>query len=243
MGRRGVRVRPLTVVPLVVWLVLGVALTLQIAWHARQPAPVARAADLPHPPSLELLRVAALGEEAALAGVLNLWLQAFDYQSGVSLSFRELDYPRVVAWLGRILELDPRGQYPLISASRLYGELPVPEKSRLMLDFVREKFEEDPNRRWPWLAHAAILARHRLDDKATALAYARAIAQRATGPHVPVWAKQLSIPFLEDLNELESARFLVGGLLESGTVTHPQEINFLAGRLEEIEAKLGQKTK
>lgn len=234
----GGEVRPFSSVPRSVWVLLLAGVLLQGSWHARQPDPVARAADLTAPPPPALLRVAALGEEVTLAALLNLWLQAFDYQSGVSLSFRELDYPRVIQWLERILALDPRGQYPLMAASRLYGEVPIPEKSRLMLEFVRTAFESDPNRRWPWLAHAAVLMRHRLEDLPRAIEYASAIRDKATGPGVPTWARQMLIPLLEDANELESARALVGGLLESGTVTTPQEIHFLNERLQALEARL-----
>jgi hypothetical protein len=37
---------------------------------------------------------------------------------------------------------------------------------------------------------------------------------------------------------MESAKVLIGGLLESGTITDPQELQFLMNRLKEIEARL-----
>jgi hypothetical protein len=166
-----------------------------------------------------------------------LWLQAFDNQPGISIPFRELDYARVEAWLARILDLDPRGQYPLLAASRLYGEVPVPEKQRPMLDFVHDRFLEDPDRRWPWLAHAAIVAKHRLGDLPLALRYARAVTDHATGPGVPAWARDMTILVLEDMGELEAARLLIGGLLDSGRVTDPHEARFLDRKLRELEGE------
>jgi hypothetical protein len=42
----------------------------------------------------------------------------------------------------------------------------------------------------------------------------------------------------EDLNELETARVMIGGLLASGKVTDRAELIFLNGRLHEIEERL-----
>jgi hypothetical protein len=234
--------RPLRDVPLAALLLLALGLAAQVAWHAWRPGPTARAEALPAPPGEAVLRVAALGEPVALARVLMLWLQAFDNQPGISIPFRELDYARVQGWLGRILALDPQGQYPLLAASRLYGEVPVPEKQRAMLDFVYEQFQADPDRRWPWLAHAAIVAKHRMQDLPLALKYARAITEQATGPSVPPWARDMTVLVLEEMGELEAARLLVGGLLESGRLKDAHEARFLDGKLKELEAKAVEKS-
>jgi hypothetical protein len=236
------RERPLTDVPMAALLLLAAGLAAQLAWHAWRPGPQARAEALPAPPPEVVLRVASLGDPVALAKGLMLWLQAFDNQPGISVPFRELDYGRVQGWLARILALDPRGQYPLLAASRLYGEVPVADKQQSMLEFVYEKFLEDPDRRWPWLAHAAIVAKHRLNDLPLALRYARAITERATGPGVPNWARDMSVVVLEDMGELEAARVLIGGLLESGRVKDPHEVHFLDEKLRQLETKAVEKS-
>lgn len=229
------RERPLSGVPRPVLALMAAGLFLQLLWHAVQPPPQARAEALPAPPRLELLQAMSLGEPTALAKILMLWLQAFDNPPGVSIPFRDLDYGRVQDWLDRILDLDPRGQYPLLAAARLYGEVPVEYKQRLMAEFVHRRFLEDPDRRWPWLAHAVLLAKHRLGDLELALGYARALAEHATGEQVPAWARQMHIFVLEDMGEVEAARILIGGLLDSGTITDPQELAFLRWRLEQME--------
>ena len=236
------RERPIRDVPLAGLLLLAAGLAAQLAWHAWRPGPTARAEALPAPPTEAILRVASLGDPVPLARGLMIWLQAFDNQPGISIPFRDLDYGRVQGWLARILAVDPRGQYPLLAASRLYGEVPVADKQRSMLEFVYERFLEDPDRRWPWLAHAAIVARHRLNDLPLALRYARAITERATGPGVPNWARDMSILVLEEMGELEAARVLIGGLLESGRVNDPHEVRFLDGKLKDLEAKAVEKS-
>ena len=106
-----------------------------------------------------------------------------------------------------------------------------------MLEFVHQRFMDDPNRRWPWLAHAAVLAKHRLADLPLALRYAQAIASHATGQDVPHWAKQMQIFLLEDMGEIETAKVLLGALLNSATVTDPDEIQFLTSRLNQLQSR------
>lgn len=235
------RERPISTVPKSALLLLALGLGLQIIWHSSQPQRLAKAEDLPRPPSLSALQIASFGEPVALAKALMLYLQAFDNQPGVSIPFRKLDYGRVQGWLDRVLQLDPPGQYPLLAASRVYGAVSDETRQRQMLEFVHRRFLDDPDRRWPWLAHAAIIAKHRLKDLPLARKYARAIRLHATGSEVPHWAKQMEIFILEDMNELESAKILIGGLLQSGQISDAHEIRFLEESLQKMEAKAKSK--
>lgn len=237
LGARGSNAgaeRPLNSVPRPVLAVFAVALCLQVAWQALQPGPSARAEALGEPAATAVMRSVALGEPIALAQLLTLYLQAFDNQPGVSIPFRELDYARVTDWLDAILELDAVGQYPLLMASQVYSQVPDPARQRRMCEFVRRQFERDPDRRWRWLAHCAIMAKHRLGDARLALEYAEAITRLAR--HASGWARQMRVFILEDLGEIEAATVLVGGLLASGEVSEPKEIHFLAERLEKLKA-------
>ena len=158
-----------------------------------------------------------------------LYLQSFEVQT--------LDYQRLLAWLNAVLELDPRSQYPLFLAARVYAENADAARSRMAIQFVHEAFLNDPNRRWPWLAHAALLAKHRLKDLELARRYAQALERNTTSRDIPLWARQMEIFILEDMNELEAAKIMLGGLIESGTVTDPAELRFLRQHLEELEKR------
>jgi hypothetical protein len=225
--------RRLGAVPAWVLVMLVLAFCMQVAWQLAKPRPVANAAGLGAPAPLAVLRTVALGEPIALSQLLALYLQAFDNQPGVSIPYRELDYPRVLLWLERILGLDPASGYPMMMASQLYARVPDEARQRLMFDFVHRKFLEDPDRRWRWLAHCAILAKHRLGDTRLALRYAEDIAHHARA--ASGWARQMRIFILEDMAELESATVLLGGLLASGEVTDPSEIHFLTERLQALK--------
>jgi hypothetical protein len=232
--------RPLSAVPFWICAVLALALGLQIASHLASPA-LQGSADLPPAPRPQALRLASFAEEPAAARLAMLYLQAFDYRGGNRIPYQKLDYGRLIGWLDAIRALDPRSDYPLFSAARIYAETPDPARSRQMLEYVYRAFLEDPNRRWPWLAHAALLAKHRLNDLPLALRYAETVERYTTDPAVPSWAKQMQIFILEDMNELDAARTMIVSLLESGRIHDPAEIRFLKERLDELAARQGRR--
>ena len=221
-------------VPRAVLALLALSLAAQIAWQALRVDTTRSALDLPPAPSAPALRLASFGEAEAAARLTMLYLQSFDLGGGNVAPYRNLDYQRLVGWLESILALDPRSQYPLFAAARVYADTPDPARMRIMLDFVHRQFLADPDRRWPWLAHAALLAKHRLKDLALARRYAQALDRLARARDMPLWAKQMEIFILEDMNELEAAKIMIGGLLESGTITDPAELRFLKERLEQL---------
>jgi hypothetical protein len=231
--------RNLSAVPAWILWLLAAALAAQIGWQSawRDGAPAA--SDLPLAPSAAALRLASFGETAALARLAMLWLQAFDSRGDNVIPYQKLDYGRLTAWLGAILATDPRSGYPLFAASRVYAENADASKARRMFDFIEAVFARDPNGRWPALAQAALLAKHRLHDLPLARRYAAEIQHRATGPSVPSWAQQMEIFILDEMNELEAAKVMLGGLLATGRIRDPEERRFLQGRLEELERRLG----
>ncbi len=230
--------RPVRDVPLPVIVMLLVALAMQLYWHSQQEPIVAKAEDLPRPMSARAYVMSSFGEPVATAKILNLWLQAFDNQPGISIPLHSLDYDVVTDWLDTILELDPRGHYPMLVAARVYGSVSVEEKKRQMMDYIFYKFNEDPNKHWRWLAHAVITAKHELKDMQLALKYANALAEKATGENVPYWARDMKIIVLEDMGEVEAAKILVGGLIASGEITDPYELKFLQNKIHTLEEKM-----
>ena len=229
--------RPLSALPAGLWLALALALAAQLAWRTHEPSASVREADLPPAPSAAALRLASFGEPEAAAHLAMLYLQAFDYSGANANPYRRLDYGRLTDWLAAILELDPHSNYPLFAAARVYAETPDAPQSRRVLEFVYHEFFADPDRRWAALAHAALLAKHRLKDLPLARRYAAAIQRYTRSPDVPLWAKQMEVFILEDMNELDAARIMLGGLLESGAIHDADEGRFLRQKLEELERR------
>ena len=230
--------RPVSDVPTSIKWLLLLALCIQLLWHGLQAPIIAKADDLTTPFSTRTYVMSSLGEPIAAAKILNLWLQAFDNQPGISLSFHQLDYPRLTEWLDTILELDPRGHYPMLVAARVYGSVRNPEKQRVMMEYIFKKFNQNPNKYWRWLAHVIITAKHELKDNDLALEYANALAEKATGENVPYWAKDMRIIVLEDMGQLEAAKILVGALISSNEITDVYELNFLTQKIEALEQKV-----
>ena len=227
------RARPLADVPRPVWLVLAAALGAQLWLQVPRTTPQPR---LHAPPDIGTLRAASLGEPVALAKALMLYVQSAE--GGTPL--RQVDYADLTAWLERIVALDPRGQYPLLAASQVYAAVHDQARQRIMLDFVHRQFEADPDRRWPWLAHAALVARHQLNDPALARRYAQAIRERTSPAVLPPWAQQMEVFILEDMNDADSARLLIGAMIAGGQVRDPNELRFLERRLKQLEAPVPQ---
>jgi len=47
----------------------------------------------------------------------------------------------------------------------------------------------------------------------------------------------MEIFILEDMDELETARLIIGGYIQSGSVKDPAELRFLDERLKQLEAR------
>lgn len=226
--------RPVSVVPKPVIVVLVIALLLQIGLHRTGDRRDAVITALPAPVAPGHLRVLALGDPLALSRFTMLWLQGFDHQPGISVPFAQLDYHYLAGWLDNVLALDPRSHYPLLSAARIYGEVPDDTKKRIMLEFVHKKFLLNPDNRWQWMAHAVYVAKHRIGDMQLALDYARELRLHTTADSAPGWARQMELFILEDMGEIESAKVLLGGLLESGVISDRNELRFFEQRLGDL---------
>ncbi|MCK5877891.1 MAG: hypothetical protein KAG43_09665 [Candidatus Marithrix sp.] len=223
-------------IPKTIIILLILSLGGQVIWHYQLPPPNTTVKKLTQPPQTGLLNILCFGDKIVSAKLIMLWLQAFDVQAGQFLSYKKLDYIKLQKWLEQILLIDPNSQYPLLAASHLYSSVSDHEKQRLMLEFVYQQFFIDPEKRWPWLAHVTVVAKHRLKDLPLALKYAKAISDYAT-PNMPRWAKEMQIFILEDMGELEQARLVIGGMLASGQLTDHKEIEFLNEKLLDLEKK------
>ncbi len=228
--------RPFRAVPWLFSALLVGAMCAQLGWHYYASRHYVERQYLASPPSQQQLQVLAFGEPEILARLLMLWLQSFDNQPGISLPLRELNYSHVVGWLETISQLDERSHYPLSSAAYIYAGIKHPQKQRQIFDFIESRFQQQPKRFWRWLAHASIMARHRLKDNELALKYARQLREYTLPTDIPAWARQMEITILEEQGEYESARMLIGGLLSEELLNDSQEQHFLNQRLQSLKA-------
>lgn len=225
--------RPFTDLPKFLLPLLVTALAFQLFWHASQSRHTAQYEPLPPPPPPALFSIMAMGDNILASRVLDIWLQGHDNQPGISIPYNQLDYARITQWLNLSLQLDARDGYPLLTAAHIYATVNDTARTRIMLDFIEQKFIEQPAYRWRALADAAITAKHRLKDLPLALRYAETLATHA-GNDVPYWAKDIRLIVLEEMGEKEAVRVLIGGLLQNGDITDPYELRFLQQRLNDL---------
>lgn len=197
-----------------------------------------RAEPSPGPaPPASVARLAALGETRLAGYAMVLYVQGFDMQAGQPLPIRTLSSAAIRGWLERALDLNPGSGYPLLLASRIYAEASHPDDARAMLRMVKQRFEAAPALRWQWMAHGIYVARHALGDLPLAAELARSLREHADGPAVPSWARQAEIFLLADMDRLQAARALLGGLIQSGRIADQAELDFLTGKLEEFDRR------
>jgi len=213
------------------WLLLGFCLLANVLYQHQYPPPRVDVVDLRQPPPAMVVRTAALGENAFAGYLVMMFLQNVDVPLGRSTPLADLERPTVIRWLDLGLDLDPDTGYPLLLAARHYAETGTPEQRRAMLDWVYRRFEERPNQRWPWLAHAVFVARHVLNDNRLAEFYAAALRTRVSDPTVPSWVRQMDLLLRADLGETEDAKVILGGLIAAGQSRSPAELKFLESRL------------
>jgi len=54
---------------------------------------------------------------------------------------------------------------------------------------------------------------------------------------VPAWVREMEAFILEDMDQLDSARLVIGGLIASGQISDPHELAFLARKLDALADK------
>lgn len=190
---------------------LPALMLVQVALGLTAPESTAVAAQLDAPSAMPALRPAAPGEPVGVAQMLTLYLQACDAQTGICMPFRDRDYPNMVSWLDRVVNLGAAKGYPLLLASRVCSQVPDSVKRRAMLDFAYRKFLEDPVSRWRCSAHAASVARHRLNDPQLALRCTRAIADYADAASVRSWQNRCTLSCWQILTNTKPPKFWPAG--------------------------------
>jgi hypothetical protein len=216
------------------WMLLCGFLAANVAFQRQYPPAWTDVHDLGTPPPATAVRAAALGENVLAGYLVNLFLQNFNVPLGRVTPLADIDRSALIRWLDLATDLDPGTGYPLLLATRHFAETGSPEQRRTMLDWVYGRFEEQPNKRWPWLVHAVYVARHVLKDDSLAEYYAAALRTQVTDPAAPSWVRQMDLLLHADLGEAADARAILGGLIDAGQIRSPAELKFLESRIPAV---------
>ena len=111
------------------------------------------------------------------------------------------------------------------------------KKRKIMFDWVEEKFPASPLTRWRWLAESIVITKHALNNAEDAKRMADLLYIHAQNLDIPFWAKDLKIILMEDLNQTESLKIFIAGLIESGVITDERERGYLIRKFEALDEK------
>ncbi|MBT8433016.1 MAG: hypothetical protein KJN95_00050 [Gammaproteobacteria bacterium] len=180
----------------------------------------------------------AMGSEQLLAYLLAIRLQLHDNQAGRHFSYRRIDYRILVDWLEQITRVNQASEYPMLLASRVYSQTRDRDRLQLILVFIEQNFDLNPQLHWRRLAEASVIAKHQLGDLKLALRLAEKLARQPADIVMPRWARDIHFLLLAELNELESAIAIIRALLQSGSVNDADERRFLEGKLSKFQQRL-----
>jgi hypothetical protein len=183
-------------------------------------------------------RSISMGSEQLFGYLLAIRLQLHDSQAGKYFVYSQIDYGTLIDWLDQITLVSPGTEYPMLLASRVYATTRDERRLRLILDFIEQRFDDDPQLHWRRLIEASLIAKHRLQDLGLALRMAEKVTAQPASVEMPNWARDFQFLLLADLNELESAIAVIEALLQTGAVDDPDEKRFLQGKLLDFQQKL-----
>ncbi len=180
----------------------------------------------------------AMGSGRLLSRLLAIRLQLHDNQMGRHFNYDRIDYELLVEWLQRISEVDPRSEYPMMLAARIYSQTRDEGRMRLVLEFIERGFDQAPQLHWRRLTEASLLAKHGLGDLNLALRLAEKLARQPAAIEMPPWARDMRFLLLADMNEFESAIAIIEAMLQTDAVKDPDEKRFLQEKLLAFQQKL-----
>jgi len=193
---------------------------------------------LTSPLSATVYRGTAMGSQQLLGYLLAIRLQLHDNQAGKHFSYRRIDYEILIDWLDLITDLSQGSEYPMLLAARVYSSTRDHDRLRRILAFIERRFHDDPQKHWRRIAEACLLAKHRLDDLELALRLAEQLALQPQSVQMPQWARDFRFLLLAELNEFEAAIAIIQALLQTDSISDPDEKHFLQEKLLDFQQKL-----
>ena len=233
--------RPFKQVPRPLLIGFLVLLSMQVLVHQS----ATRQADVNYKPlatpfSTPVYRGLSMGSEQLLSYLLAIRLQLHDNQAGKHILYSQLNYYQLVNWLDNIYQLNKSSEYPMMLASRVYSQTRDKDRLRKILEYIDRTFMHNPQLHWRRLAEATVIAKHQLGDLQFALQMAEQLSSQPASVNMPRWARDLQFILLGDMNEYETAITIIVALLQSDTISDPDEARFLKEKLLYFQRKLSE---
>ena len=183
--------------------------------------------NVPLAPSLFKADMTFLGDRQMAYRAYAYFLQNLGNVDGKTVSLKKYDYTNLKDWFFLTYELDPESDIVPALAAYYFGAVQDPEKTRLVLEYLKVIGSSPKEERWRWLGHAVYLARHQLKDNELALDLAYALSENKS-PDLADWAKQMPAFILADEGDSDLAyKIMLNLLISNVDKMHPNEVNFM----------------
>lgn len=192
--------------------------------HSREILPAWN--NVPPAPSETVSAMGGLGDQGVAYRMSGYAIQNFGNVGGRFESLKNYDYATLEKWFFAAQKLDERGNYIPFLAAYYYGAVEEkPEALRHIISFLRADGARPYPQKWRWLAHAAYLARYKLNDLPWSLELARELAALPAEDMAP-WARQMPAFVQLQMGNKEAAyEIMVRMLATEKDKLHPNEVN------------------
>jgi len=194
----------------------------------------AKWAGVPPVPSRAGAVMMALGDPEFSYRSGALTLQNLGDGGGQTTPLKDYDYKKLGRWLWLLNELDPASdQVPYLAAYYFGVVRDKPEDTAVLVDYLAAVGQNPAGEKWRWLAQAAVLARHRMNDlhRALDIAYMLSKMRLTDGRDLPSWAREYPVFILKAEGDKASARQLMESILQTEKNLSPDEIKFMKNYL------------
>jgi len=148
---------------------------------------------------------------------------------------KNYDYEKLGKWFFLLHSLDPASDHVPMIAAYYFGATRIPGNVAVIVDYLGVVGQIPAGEKWRWLAQAAYLAQHRMNnvDLALKFAYKLVSMNRDEGIEMPQWARQMPAFILNNHGDKEAAKKLMSNMLVSEKTALPEEVNFMKSFLIE----------
>jgi len=147
---------------------------------------------------------------------------------------KNYDYAKLGKWFSLLHALDPASDHVPLIAAYYFGGTRIPKDAAVVVEYLSAVGQIPVGEKWRWLAHAAYLAQHRMNNFDLALKFAyQLVRMNRGGVEMPQWARQMPAFILNNRGDKDAARKLMSNMLMTDKARHPEEVNFMKSYLIE----------
>ncbi len=192
---------------------LSLAALLNIGFWFHSSKIYAKWPNIPVPPAERSLKLAFLDDGVFAYRVWGLALQNFG-NIGETQPLKNYNYDYLGKWFFLMDGLDPHSNFMPYLAAYYFSATQNPAQLPAVIKYLEMVGKKPEQGKWRWLAQAAYLARHRMNDMDEALRLARELGA-IYKPGMPLWTRNMEPMLRADMGDRQAAYLLALEILKS----------------------------